>query len=511
MNKTTAELRGIYKIYETENNQTGEIFVNAALSYVDIEFYTSEIHALLGENGAGKSTLVNIFSGLISPTQGSIKIEDKVFKFRSPNDALNAGIAIVHQKPRLALNASVFENIMIGSGQKRFLSFINLRTEKQKIENLKSKWNIDLNLNAKIKNLSADKKFYTAMLSALYRNPKFLILDEPASVFTDKERISFFSMLKQNCIESRMGVILITHKVEEALNFSDRISVLKNGKMQGSFLTKSLLSDASADIFIKKLLFSEDVFLMSEKPFKKNIDKDKKEDSLLFNIDISFNTGLSSEIQHIEIEAESGSIIGLIGFPNSGIEYLEDILSGMIDTKHRHIDTRYNSGYISIETKKEKKVFDCKLIKPSFLLKNKIGFIPSDRNFRGADANLSVEDILNCYRFKNNFFDKKDSEKFILSILKAENITADKNRLAGTLSGGQLQRLILARCLAENPEIIIASEPAWGLDMLSTEILMNKFRSLADQGKIILILTKEFDTVAYKNSFDKVYILGKEN
>ena len=254
MNKTTAELRGIYKIYETENSRTGEIFVNAALSYVDIEFYTSEIHALLGENGAGKSTLVNIFSGLISPTQGSIKIADKVFKFRSPNDALNAGIAIVHQKPRLALNASVFENIMIGSGQKRFLSFINLRTEKQKIENLKSKWNIDLNLNAKIKNLSADKKFYTAMLSALYRNPKFLILDEPASVFTDKERITFFSMLKQNCMESKMGVILITHKVEEALNFSDRISVLKNGKMQGSFLTKSLLWDSSADIFINIIL-----------------------------------------------------------------------------------------------------------------------------------------------------------------------------------------------------------------------------------------------------------------
>ena len=102
MKKTTAELSGIYKIYETENNQTGEVYKNAALTNVNIEFYTSEIHALLGENGAGKSTLVNIFSGLLSPTKGSIKIANKVFNFNSPNDALNAGVAIVHQRPRFA-------------------------------------------------------------------------------------------------------------------------------------------------------------------------------------------------------------------------------------------------------------------------------------------------------------------------------------------------------------------------------------------------------------------------
>lgn len=509
MNKTTAALKGIYKIYETESSQTGEVFINAALNDVDIEFYTSEIHALLGENGAGKSTLVNILSGLLAPTKGSIQISDKIFEFKSPNDALNAGIAIVHQKPRLALNASVFENIMIGSRQKGFLSFINVKAEKQKIENLKSKWNINLDLNSKIKNFSADKKFYTAMLSALYRNPKFLILDEPASVFTDKEREIFFSVLKKNCMEDKMGVILITHKVEEALNFADRISVLKNGKMQGSFLTKVLSVDNSSDIFIKKLIFSEDVFLMLEKPLKQIITKDKKETSL-FKICISFNAGLDSGMKKIELKAENGRIIGLIGFPNSGLEYLEDVLSGMIDTRY-DMHAGHHNGYISIETKNEKKVFNCKLIKPAFLLKNKIGFIPSDRNLRGANANLSIEDILNCYRFKNIFFDKKKSDEFILSILKSENISAGKNRLAGTLSGGQLQRLILARCLAENPEIIIASEPAWGLDMLSTEILMNKFRALADEGKTILILTKEFDTASYKNSFGEVYVLGKEN
>ena len=126
------------------------------------------------------------------------------------------------------------------------------KTEKQKIENLKSKWNLDLDFNAKIKNLSADKRFYTAMFSALYTNPQFLILDEPASVFTDKERQTFFSVLKKTCTEEKIGVILITHKVEEALNFADRISVLKNGKMQGSFLTEDLGTDDEAELFIKK-------------------------------------------------------------------------------------------------------------------------------------------------------------------------------------------------------------------------------------------------------------------
>ena len=180
--------------------------------------------------------------------------------------------------------------------------------------------------------------------------------------------------------------------------------------------------------------------------------------------------------------------------------------------KKTGMNNRYHTGSIAIENPEtEKKVFSCEKITPSLLLKNKIGFIPSDRNLRGADVNLSIEEVLNCYRFKNIFFDKKNSDEFILSLLKAENIAADKNRLAGTLSGGQLQRLILARCLAENPEIIIAAEPAWGLDLLSTELLMNKFRALAEQGRTIIILTKEFDTASYKNAFDAVYFLGKEN
>lgn len=512
MKKTTAELSGIYKIYETENNQTGEVYKNAALSNVNIEFYTSEIHALLGENGAGKSTLVNIFSGLLSPTSGSIKIANKVFNFNSPNDALNAGVAIVHQHPRLAANASVFENIMIGTKQRSFLSLINLHTEKQKIESLKSKWNVDLDLNAKIKNLSADKRFYTAMFSALYTNPQFLILDEPASVFTDKERKDFFSVLKKTCIEEKIGTVLITHKVEEALNFADRISVLKNGKMQGSFLTEDLGNNDEAELFIKKQIFSGDKFLKSEKELQKHHDKNIEEKKCGFGFCISFNSGFGSEIKNFKLEAKCGSITGLVGFPNTGIEYLEDILSGMSEAKNADINKRHHTGSIVIEnTGKEKKVFSCEKITPSILLKNKIGFIPSDRNLRGADANLTIEEVLNCYRFKNNFFDKKNSDEFILSLLKAENINADKNRPAGSLSGGQLQRLILARCLAENPEIIIAAEPAWGLDLLSTELLMNKFRALAEEDRTIVILTKEFDTASYKNAFDAVYFLGKEN
>ena len=514
MKKTTAELSGIYKIYETENNQTGEVYKNAALTDVNIEFYTSEIHALLGENGAGKSTLVNIFSGLLSPTKGSIKIANKVFNFNSPNDALNAGVAIVHQRPRLAANASVFENIMIGTKHGGFLSLINLHSEKQKIETLKSKWNLDLDLNAKIKNLSADKRFYTAMFSALYTNPQFLILDEPASVFTDKERQTFFSVLKKTCVEEKIGVILITHKVEEALNFADRISVLKNGKMQGSFLTEDLGTDDEAELFIKKQIFSGDKFLKSEKEksHDKNMEENKSDSGCGFEFCVSFNSGFGSEIKNFQVKAERGKITGLVGFPNSGIEYLEDILSGMAMGKKTGMSNRYHTGNIVIENPEtEKKVFSCEKITPSLLLKNKIGFIPSDRNLRGADVNLSIEEVLNCYRFKNIFFDKKNSDEFILSLLKAENIAADKNRLAGTLSGGQLQRLILARCLAENPEIIIAAEPAWGLDLLSTELLMNKFRALAEQGRAIIILTKEFDTASYKNAFDAVYFLGKEN
>ncbi len=502
----TAELSGIYKAYKTENKNTGEVFTNAALSGVTVTFFTSEIHALLGENGAGKSTLVNILSGLIPPTDGVIKIGGKAYSFHSPKEALHAGIAIVHQRPRLAENATVFENIIMGAPKKNFFSIVNIHTEKQKIKNLLSIWNIALHLNERVKNLSSYGQFYTALFSALYRNPEFLILDEPVSAFSKNRRAHFFALLKTMCKDKNIGIILITHNVTDAVNVADKISVLKNGKLQGTFLTSDLIKNNNAENFIKERMFLKKTFLNTQ---NKKITQNQKTKTG-FAVSFSFNTEVCPAINHFKLQAEQGKITGVIGFPDSGLEHLEDIISGMtvqeIFKKRKPYD-----NFISVNTAFNAAVIPLKKITPSLLLKHKIGFIPSNRNYRASNSLLSIEEILNCYNIKTFFFSARTFSRFAENILKTENINANTGRLSGTLSGGQLQRIILARCLAENPEIIIAAEPAWGLDTVSAEILMTKLRRLAENGKTIVILTKEFDTSSYKNYFDSVYFLGYED
>ena len=539
-NVISAELKNICKTYEMENKATGEVFVNTALSDISINFFTSEIHAILGENGAGKSTLVNIFSGSVPLSSGKIILDGKPVWFRSPGDALKKGIGIVTQEPLLIPNARVLENIMIGYPKRRLFSFrksedipqtgsaagspktadrlktvlrnpfMRIRQARQRVEQLKERWGVELDLNERIKNLPADKKFYTALFTVLCRNPQFLILDEPASVFDEKKRRLFFERLKNFAKTELAGIILITHKLQDALFYADRISVLKKGRLPESFLISDLTKNADAEGFLKNKIFAAGNAL-KEKTQAKPSAAVRKKDGFEFEVLCNFDTGKKNE--RVKISAQKGRITGIAAFINGGAERIEDILSGMAFLSNSAFGRRRAFSGIVSTSLNEKTGFkiSCKKITPAFLLKHKIGFIPSDRVFRASNPELTIEEFMNCYRFKRFFFDKKDSSAFIEKILKDENIHADIGRSAKTLSGGQLQRLILARCLAEEPQIIIAAEPMHGLDVLSTELLKRKFRAFAESGKTVIVLTKEFDTEAYKNFFDAVYFLGSEN
>lgn len=516
-----AELKNISKTYKTENRSTGEVFITEALSGVSINFFTSEIHAILGENGAGKSTLVNIFSGLVTPDCGELKINGAPFTFNSPHDALKNGIGIVHQEPLLAYNAKVIENIMIGF--KYFKSdkgnfFTGIKNTKLKLEALKKKWRTELDLNEKIKNLTPDKKFYTALFSVLCRKVNFLILDEPASVFTGKNREHFFKTLQKTALENSIGVILITHKFKDALLYTDKISILKKGKLENTFVTHELRKKEDTEFFLKDIIFGKLIskknnnFSAEHRNIKPStqIKHLKNQDSQIgfeFNITVTVN----SQKKNFNVSAKKGYITGVAGFLNSGIEHIEEILSGMSFFSSPLLQHTNYKNFICINTESKTLKLFCNKIKPAILLKHKIGFIPSDRILRASNPKLTIEEIMNSYRFKDFLFNKKVSSEFIQKILYDENINADKNRLVSTLSGGQLQRLILARCLLENPEIIIACEPMHGLDVLSTELLSNKFRNFTETGKTLIVMTKEFDTIAYKNFFDYVYFLGNEN
>ncbi|EFW38359.1 ATP-binding cassette domain-containing protein [Treponema phagedenis] len=503
MSPRSLSVKNIYKIYE--NAQDGALSTaKTALNGANVSFFIGELHALLGENGAGKSTLVHILSGLCEPTEGDIFLGEKAVSFTSSAEALDSGIGIVHQHPLLIEDATVFENIIIGNAVKTRFGFIHRKEIKARAESLIAEWNMGLSLSSKIRHLSSDKKFYAALLATLYRNPSFLILDEPGSAFTNEERDSFFVKLKKILRERKdsFGVILITHKLEEALDRADRISVLHKGTLCYSVQRSELPhSESEARSIIERKMFQDMDMLTVCEPAPVS---EKNEAAAVFSVEkLSASFEFGEALQNISFSAKQKSITGIIGMPNSGLNHLEDILSGMVSAQNRN----NISGALTINTNGTKILLPAASLTPALLHAHNIGFVPSDRNMRGSNPLISIFDLLIPYRAKGFFLQKKELLSFVKSILAAEHIDASPSRPASTLSGGQLQRLILARELATNPSVLILAEPAWGLDRLGTRILTERLQRAAALGTAIIMLTKEFDNEFFAHLFSEVFFL----
>ena len=234
---TTVELDRVTKTFEPSFT---------ALDGISLSFARGEIHTVLGENGAGKSTLMNILSGLISPTEGCVKIDGCAVGFSSPEAALSLGIAMVHQRPLLSDDLSVLENIMLGSSG----FFLRRRSARTGIASLSSSWDMRLNLSAHTRNLAPSDRLRTALLASLYRKPSFLILDEPTSVLAPEDRERFMKSLVK-ARDNGMGIIMITHKLNEAIDWSDRVSVLRHGKLVFSAPAANVTAE-SLSVFFEK-------------------------------------------------------------------------------------------------------------------------------------------------------------------------------------------------------------------------------------------------------------------
>ncbi|HPO03355.1 MAG TPA: ATP-binding cassette domain-containing protein, partial [Treponemataceae bacterium] len=221
-----AELQNIRKTFHTPAGPGFPAESVQALGGVDIVFHPGEIHALLGENGAGKSTLVHILSGLYQPTSGCVRIGGRDFCFTSPSQALSAGVAMVHQQPLLSDELTVLENTLLGVPG----FFLSKKKALRSYAELQKLWNISLDPETQARTLAQADRLRAALLAAVYRNPDFLILDEPSSVFSPEERDAFFESLRA-AAERGMGIILITHRIGEAVRWSHRISVLRKGEL----------------------------------------------------------------------------------------------------------------------------------------------------------------------------------------------------------------------------------------------------------------------------------------
>jgi ABC-type uncharacterized transport system ATPase subunit len=495
-----AELRDIHKTFETPGGSPPDSRPFAALSGVSIAFSPREIHTILGENGAGKSTLVNILSGAHRPSRGSIRIGGQTYSFASPSEALSAGIAMVHQRPLLSDGISVLENILLGSKGLLLRRKKNRRT----IETLARQWNMKINLDAPVRSLTASERLHTALLSALYRKPDFLVLDEPSAILVPEERDAFFIRLRQER-DRGLGIILITHKVDEAVRWSDRVSVLRRGKLiftsavspglQGQPGKPGSPDSPDPSGLAPSPEVTESLLEELLDPLRNGVgETDGGKTQTLCGTgaesagDCFTVSGITAEsadrnpVRNLSFAAAPGTITGIFGLPGSGIEMLEDILSGM---------RKADSGTVSVG----RTTLTASQIESAQLRRLGVSTVPSDRAFRGSHPDLTIQDLLCAFRTGKFLLPGKANAAFAKEVLAEEQIDAVPSRAVRTLSGGQLQRLLLARCLAEKPRILVLAEPEWGLDIRSAALLRKRLGEAAAAGMTVIILTDDIDSI----------------
>lgn len=474
-----------------------EFETKVALEDVSVDFHAGSIHAILGENGAGKSTLASILCGLRKPSSGEIKINDDVVVFNSCEDAKNNKISIVHQRPLLIKHLSVLENIVLGNEPvftPRFLGIINRKESIKKIKDVEQKYklehhlNLCFSLNQKLQDLTADAIFYVAFLAALFNNPEVLILDEPSVSLDENQRKVFYKTLKYM---SSLGmiIIVITHSLDEAIQYADSITVLKKGRLiitehkkdnQGIFLKNKL----TQYMFEKKITDVSDESIVH---FEKQLDK-----KIIFSIEnLTARPIDSAAIFDISFSIYSGEIFIIQGQRESGLETLENIITGFSSCGKF-------SGFYSFNNN-EKFDISKNPLTTHKLRKIGVGIVPFDRNFRASNPNLTIECVAGIYENpqKRNIVAKK--------IISDAKIQINLKESASHLSGGMLQRLILARELFYKPNLLILSEPFQGLDKASSLDLSNKLVEISKMGTSILILTT--DCVFLKNKVNKIYPL----
>jgi len=484
------ELIDIKKTYFLHSYKKGKVsFVNA-LDAVSMTFFPKNIYSLVGENGAGKSSLVNILSAAIKASSGKILIDGIEERFNGPKDARKKGFYIIMQALPQLYDARGLESLLI---ENNFcLPFMYKKKEKLKkdILELFEYWSgFKLDFNQKILSLSKEEQFFLELAKTLYKKPRLLILDESSSLLRSNYRIHFFEKLKKHAKLENMVILNITHDIDEAIKISDHISVMKKGRIELS-LSKNFSDALSTKEKIESIIkssYESSPNLGVNDIINKEKMSDIKIEEPIFSIELFSD---QNRFTAFNVSLNKAEILIVKFIKNPHLSLFEDLLSGMLEHIPRDI-----KGGIKIEGKNS---IPYKNISPSTLLFHKIGFVPYDRYYRASHPNISIQDALLCYHTKNLI--RKEDDKTILEILKNEGIKASTKDFCNMLSGGQLQRIILARILKEEPKIIILVEPMRGLDIHSMERLKDRLVALAQNQKSILILSRE----EHNNVYDKI-------
>jgi simple sugar transport system ATP-binding protein len=433
---------------------------------VSLEIFPGEVIALLGENGAGKTTLSKMLYGLYQPDSGEINIQGQHVRLRSPADSINQGIGFVSQHFALVPSLSVAENIVLG---REGSSLLNLGEINQRITNLAKRFSMQVKPEVKVSRLSVGEQQRIEILKALYRDCRLLILDEPTAVLTPQDTEQLFSTLRM--LQARgLAVIIITHKLEEALSISQRVAVLRHGKLVGVLHTKDTTKEE-----LTRLMVGRNAIKVSSDASPHSGNK------ILELTDISYKDkrGLGL-LNKVSLSLHQGEVLGIAAVAGNGQSELIHILSGMLQP---------SSGSIIYKGQSV-------ILNPQQTSQLGIGRIPEER-LKAVVGELSVAENLvleELYRVTQGGTLK---HRRMLELAKKRiedfQIKANPQDKIRTLSGGNIQKVILARTLAKNPEVIIAAQPTRGLDVGASQYVHQKLLEQKVRGAAILLTSEDLD------------------
>lgn len=442
---------------------------------INLSVRQGEIHVLLGENGAGKSTLMNILYGLYQPDEGEIYVKGKHVRITNPNVAISHGIGMVHQHFMLVPPFTVAENIILGKEPRKGTT-LDIEKAIRDVEELSNRYELKVDPRAKIQDISVAMQQRVEILKTLYRGAEILILDEPTAVLTPQE-IEELGVILKSLVEQGKSIILITHKLKEVMSMSDRVTIIRRGRVIDSLNTK----DTNIDELAEKMV---------GRKVSLTVDKDEAKVAApileIKGLKVRDSRNLEA-VKGVDLKVHAGEILGIAGVDGNGQNELVQAITGL---------AKAHEGEILINGKETTN------LNPKDVIECGVGHIPEDRHKRGLVLPYSLYEnsILGSHR-KKKFrkglgLNYQKIREYCRRLIKEYDIRTPNEKVAAkSLSGGNQQKLIVAREIDRDPCLCIASQPTRGLDVGAIEFVHKKLVELRDQGKAVLLVSLELDEV----------------
>ena len=456
------QIKNITKIF-------GSVVAN---NNICLEVRKGEIHALLGENGSGKSTLMNVLSGIYTPDSGSVFIGGREVYFNSPKDSIRMGIGMIHQHFKLVDLLTAKENIV--AGQKGDFLLGNKRLS-ERIAAISVKYGLEVNPDKKVYNMSVGEKQNVEILKVLYRGAKILILDEPTAVLTPQETQKLFDIIR-NMKKAGCAVIVITHKLQEVMEISDRVSVLRKGETVGT------VNKNETDIRkLTEMMVGRSVNFSIDRPATENRKPILKVDHLTV-----FSEDKAKALDDISFELKTGEILGVAGVAGSGQKELCETIAGLYPIANG--DINYDGESLAGKNPRD-------IIKMGISM----SFIPEDRLGMGLVASMDMVDNLILKDYQNEkgiLIDREPAAQKALELIKRLDIvTPGIHHPVRQLSGGNIQKVLLGREIESNPRILITAYPVRGLDIGASYTIYDLLNEQKKKGVAILYIGEDLDVL----------------